>query len=562
MSNFEFSAICHDGLSDSATLRVPKRRIAEIFFLLLYVVICVILSAFHEPWFDEAQAWMIARSASLKEILFTIPHYEGHPPLWHLILMPFARLGCPYELTLGAISITFSTISAGLILFKSNLPRFLRRVLPFTYFFLYQYGVISRPYSLLVLAFILAAIAWRRRNEHPGRFAASLGLICLSSSYGIVLSAGIALVWLYEIWNRQHIGRFFCTFIHDRRFFCLLALLILGVVLILTVRPAPDANGVNMEDISQGFFARLFFMLLIAPTDALFLSNMSYGALVWQTFSVSTILVAGCAGIFLMSILFWIGEKAKTTALLFIPYILYAVFAAKVYFWLHHIGIFTIFLVFWLWITFEQPDTDVSLSPRTAFAQFLVYALTMFSCAMSVFWTICAGAADIQGNYGHGRTIAEFIDQYHLTDYPMLVSWEHEVDENTGEEWYNLSNCPLAYSILPYYNENPFINVSDGSHNYFYSSNRAPDDGTNKRIADYVLTQPIPRVLIGDCFLDDIYQNQECADMNYIPVYVVEDNYIWKNVQYENHYYIFMDDTLAKELGLSAIQVPEWTEAN
>ena len=39
-------------------------------------------------------------------------------------------------------------------------------------------------------------------------------------------------------------------------------------------------------------------------------------------------------------------------------------------------------------------------------------------------------------------------------------------------------------------------------------------------------------------------------------------NYIWKNVQYENHYYIFMDDTLAKELGLSAIQVPEWTEAN
>ncbi|MFQ9985967.1 MAG: hypothetical protein ACLRVS_09000, partial [Lachnospiraceae bacterium] len=151
---------------------------------------------------------------------------------------------------------------------------------------------------------------------------------------------------------------------------------------------------------------------------------------------------------------------------------------------------------------------------------------------------------------------------YHLTDYPMLVSWEHEVDENTGEEWYNLSNCPLAYSILPYYNENLFINVSDGSHNYFYSSNRAPDYQTNERIADYVLTQPIPRVLIGDCFLDDIYQNQECADINYIPVYVVEDNYIWKNVQYENHYYIFMDDTLAKELGLSAIQVPEWTEAN
>jgi len=46
---------------------------------------------FHEPWFDEVQAWMIARCATIKELLTVIPHYEGHPPLWHMILMPIVE---------------------------------------------------------------------------------------------------------------------------------------------------------------------------------------------------------------------------------------------------------------------------------------------------------------------------------------------------------------------------------------------------------------------------------------------------------------------------------------
>lgn len=52
--------------------------------LLIYCALHLALTVFHEPWYDEAEAWQIARCASIKDILFTIPHYEGHPPLWHL----------------------------------------------------------------------------------------------------------------------------------------------------------------------------------------------------------------------------------------------------------------------------------------------------------------------------------------------------------------------------------------------------------------------------------------------------------------------------------------------
>ena len=61
-----------------------------------YVVMLATLLFFHEQWFDEAQAWMIAQFASLPT-LFSLSAYEGSPVLWHLLLMPFAKSDLPYQ---------------------------------------------------------------------------------------------------------------------------------------------------------------------------------------------------------------------------------------------------------------------------------------------------------------------------------------------------------------------------------------------------------------------------------------------------------------------------------
>ena len=61
-----------------------RSRASMIVGVLMFVFMSVLAywgSGIHEPWFDEAQAWVIARDNSLKDILFFIPHYEGHPPL-------------------------------------------------------------------------------------------------------------------------------------------------------------------------------------------------------------------------------------------------------------------------------------------------------------------------------------------------------------------------------------------------------------------------------------------------------------------------------------------------
>ena len=127
---------------------------------ILFCVFCfslIIISLFHEPWFDEVQAWMIARDASLYELLFVIPHYEGHPALWSLLLAVPAKLGVPFEIGLKAVGLVIYAALVYLILFRSPFPWFIRYSLPFSYFIFYQYGIVVRPYGLSILTLLLLA---------------------------------------------------------------------------------------------------------------------------------------------------------------------------------------------------------------------------------------------------------------------------------------------------------------------------------------------------------------------------------------------------------------------
>lgn len=60
-----------------------------------YLLLNGVLLWCYDPWRDVAQAWLIARDLSVPE-LFAQLRYEGHPCLWYLLLMPFAKLGFPY----------------------------------------------------------------------------------------------------------------------------------------------------------------------------------------------------------------------------------------------------------------------------------------------------------------------------------------------------------------------------------------------------------------------------------------------------------------------------------
>ncbi len=51
----------------------------------LYCVLQVAMAVMHDPWTDEAQAWLWATNLSRWQDFLVIPG-EGHPPLWYWLL--------------------------------------------------------------------------------------------------------------------------------------------------------------------------------------------------------------------------------------------------------------------------------------------------------------------------------------------------------------------------------------------------------------------------------------------------------------------------------------------
>ena len=66
----------------------------RLLILSAYVALNLFFITRHVNWRDEAQAWLLARDLSPVQ-LFRQMSYEGYPCLWHLLLMPLAKLGLP-----------------------------------------------------------------------------------------------------------------------------------------------------------------------------------------------------------------------------------------------------------------------------------------------------------------------------------------------------------------------------------------------------------------------------------------------------------------------------------
>jgi hypothetical protein len=157
----------------------------------------------HEPWFDEAQAWLIARDSSPWTILAHLVRYEGSPGAWHLVLWAAERLGTPYD-ALWLISGAFACAGAWIVLYKSPFPFWLRLGVIFSYFWCYQYAVVARSYALDLFLIPLIAALYSRRSERPVAYFCLLGLLANVNLHSMILSGPLSLELLFASRRDAH----------------------------------------------------------------------------------------------------------------------------------------------------------------------------------------------------------------------------------------------------------------------------------------------------------------------------------------------------------------------
>ncbi len=170
--------------------------LAECLVLLMFTAIAAVAVWFHEPWADEAQAWLIARDLGIRGILHQMG-YEGSPPLWHLLLWVLIRLHLPYA-ALGAVSLTL--VAAGMYIWLrwSPLPAPVRLLVPFAFYYQYQYAVVARSYALSTFLAFAAVALWRAKPVRIIPFGLVLALLAQTNLYGFMIAGGIACAFAWE----------------------------------------------------------------------------------------------------------------------------------------------------------------------------------------------------------------------------------------------------------------------------------------------------------------------------------------------------------------------------
>lgn len=390
-----------------------------------YSAVILLLVWNHEYWFDEAQAWNIARDNDIAGIIGRIK-YEGHPPLWHFVLKFFIVLGASWR-ALGLISWGISTITAGIILFLLPTKPYFKAALLLSSGMLYCNSVISRVYCLVYLIVALITYLYPRRKEHPFLFGLLVALlanthICMSALVGIL---GIyMLVDLFLDWKGNSVRQ---------NMWNLMGLAVAGVGVIVLIIPLWGCLSTNSFAVEYRFpLSGMIKRFIIA-----------FGGIVQSGCAANIPLViaeiSGIAAQFLLIMLFVLLRRKRRTFIMMLTFtLIYMIIVGVVWYTSFCRGALYLFSIAMILVMGEEEKVDCSrrelkvdtrilqvlagwfekIDGNTRFSAPVILALVL---AISIPSGVKYAIEDLFTEFTPARKIAEFIDQ-NIPEDALVVS--------------------------------------------------------------------------------------------------------------------------------------------
>lgn len=175
--------------------------------LILYVAILGYSIMHHELWGDELHSWNIAKASRSFSDLISNTRYEGHPPVWYTILWLISK----FTHNLVYVQLVHGTMAAAIVfvlLFYSPLPIITKVLMPFGYYFMYEYAVINRNYAIGVLILLCICLTLHKNFKYKILVYYFL-LFLLSNTHliALLLAASVHVYFLFlQIENKK--GKF------------------------------------------------------------------------------------------------------------------------------------------------------------------------------------------------------------------------------------------------------------------------------------------------------------------------------------------------------------------
>ena len=429
--------------------------VAEIVTLCLYAGLLAWAVPHHKPWADEAQAWQIARTLPLRKI-FPVLSYEGHPGLWYVYLWALHRLHVSFT-GMRYFAATIAFLGVAVLVATSPFPRFIKLLLPFTFYLAFQYAVVARSYVLVPLLIFLCAYFWPQRLQRPLTIALCLGLLANVALHAAVISGGLAIVYLIdlELARRKNSPR-----APVRRLSSAATLLIaLYGVSIWVALPSKNASGAGLVIRPNSAQSQ--------PLEALQSqlpprypgpepeSKRSIQWLAWKVETRLAELTEGLVQPFWLGCLFWVlltwkFFRTRNLHYLIPPFFLVVLCHIYAFFW--HSGLMLPCVIALLWMTWPRREAPFGKLPLY---EQLPLLMLLLIAAVQISWAEFAFQFDRAHDYGSGAATAAFLKPYVISHAKIV----------------EIGNDFLSVGVQPYYDHKIFLNQP---YAYYWWSNTNP----------------------------------------------------------------------------------------
>jgi hypothetical protein len=157
-----------------------------------FLAVLVLVVLHHEPWRDEAEFWLIARTSTSVAELRDNLQYANQTRLWPGLLYGLARVTGRIE-AMQLFHAALAAAAVGLFARFAPFRPFAKVLFAFGYYPLFEYGVIARAYSLGVLLTFAACVLFARRPRPYVGLGLCLFLLAQTSAFAAIVAAAFAL---------------------------------------------------------------------------------------------------------------------------------------------------------------------------------------------------------------------------------------------------------------------------------------------------------------------------------------------------------------------------------
>ena len=463
-----------------------------------FTLMVVLVVHHHEPWFDEAQAWLIARDNSPFEILFRRMRYEGSPGLWHLLLWVLVRSGAPFR-AMSYLSALLASVTAGLILLFAPFPVWLRVLFVFGYFPAYQYAVVARSYGLNLLLLTLAAILYSSRCSHPVRYGLILAALANTNVFGF-LAAGVIFLD--------------CAFSMSRSLMASKKSNAMGALIFVVASLLAIVQALPARDVS---FPRPHKTTAVSVISTA-IGQISRGFVEFGPATPNKMMIGFLLSVGALAVGFRLAAKGKKLALSISLCAVPLAFQALKYCSPWHAGLIYLSWVFGLWVSWATFD-DL----RVRFQRVVVLTIA-FVFVVQGYDALAAWRLDLSNSYSAAPEAAKFLRSY--------FALHSDVKLACVGDW--------AFAVQPYFKQNICANYYGGAPKPSYYDWKLGDPYPDRPDAHYVAklmeTGEFDALLVCGFALRDRASEVVIPGVDYSLVRSFQGTTIWKD------YFGFTDD--------------------